>query len=197
MFHAVSINLIGRFCCRWRILIHIYCSAPLKQMGWSRISILDQSISHCLIFHWHVFSRHGSPNVLLSDNWLNFTFQAVTKLSILFSIYPTFAGMYHPATNGSIEREKGTLKYIVCKMTSYNPTCWPTYLEKPWWPIKPAITRWSTCLSLKRYIANTICFTPASYTWPPLLDITLLMPSCNWLQMNKFVSKPSPPPRLS
>lgn len=59
-----------------------------------------------------IFSQHGSPRLLLSDNGLNFTSQVVTELSNIFGTCPTFAAPYHPATNGAVKRANETLVLI-------------------------------------------------------------------------------------
>lgn len=72
-----------------------------------------------------LFARHGSPQVLLSNNGLKFTSQVVTELSNLFGTCPTFAVPYHPATNGAVKRANRTLVFILGKLAAANPLHWP------------------------------------------------------------------------
>lgn len=74
---------------------------------------------------WFLFSRHGSPRVLLSDDGLNFTSQAVTELTTLFDTCSTFLVLYIPVNNGAVEKANGTLVSILFKMASFNPLHWP------------------------------------------------------------------------
>ena len=129
-FHVVSVNLIGplpiaagghRY-----ILIAVNHLTKWVEAASSSSASAKATASFLLR---HVFSRHGSPRVLLSDNGLNFTSQIVTKLSNLFGTYPSFAAPYHPATNGAVKRANGSLVSILRKMASSDPLHWPNYLD--------------------------------------------------------------------
>lgn len=129
-FHVVSIDLVGPL--PVAVGGHKYIVLAIDHLTkWveatSMASASAKSTASFLLRY--IFSRHGSPDVLLSDNGLNFTSQVVTELSNLFGTYQTFAAPYHPATNGAVERANGTLVSILRRMASSDPLHWPMYLD--------------------------------------------------------------------
>lgn len=67
--------------------------------------------------------------MLLLDNGLIFTAQVATKISTLISTCTKFAVLYHPATNGAVERANSTLVLILRKIAISNPFHWPRFLD--------------------------------------------------------------------
>ena len=129
-FHVVSIDLIGPL--PLAIGGHKYIVLAVDHLTkWveaaSMASASAKSTASFLLKN--LFTRHGSPNVLLSDNGLNFTLQVISELVTLFGTYQTFAAPYHPATNGAVERANSTLVSILRKMASSDPLHWPQYLD--------------------------------------------------------------------
>ena len=51
----------------------------------------------------NIFSCHGSPTVILSDNGLKSTSKGVNELSNLFGAFQTFADPYYPVINGTFK----------------------------------------------------------------------------------------------
>lgn len=129
-FHIVGIDLVGPLPTaiggHQYILIAVNHLTKWVEASSSATASAKNVASFLLKF---LFSRHGSPWVLLSDNGLNFTAQVVTEPSTLFSTCPTFVAPYHPATNGAVERAISTLVSILGKMASSNPLHWPHFLE--------------------------------------------------------------------
>lgn len=67
-----------------------------------------------------LFSRHGSPRVLLSETGLNSSAQVFTKLSPFIGTCSNFAGPYYYVTNGAVKRANGTLVLILHRITASN-----------------------------------------------------------------------------
>ena len=129
-FHVVSIDLVGPLPTavggHWFILIAVNHLTKWVEASSAATATAKNVAAFLLKF---LFSRHGSPWVLLSDNGLNFTAQVVTELSTLFGTCPTFAAPYHPATNGAVKRANSTLVLILRKMASSDPLHWPRFLD--------------------------------------------------------------------
>ncbi|XP_024887055.1 uncharacterized protein K02A2.6-like [Temnothorax curvispinosus] len=58
----------------------------------------------------NVFSRHGFPDVIVSDNAIIFTSEEFQQFCKKTGIFPKFIALGHPATNGLAERNIQTLK---------------------------------------------------------------------------------------
>ena len=120
---------MGPTSCYWgHQYILIVVDHLTKWVEAASLSLASAKNTALFLLH-HVFSRHGSPNVLLSDNGLKFTSHVVTKLSNLFGKYQTFSAPYHPATNGAVERANSTLVSILHKMATSDLLHWPHYLD--------------------------------------------------------------------
>lgn len=88
-------------------------------------NITPEAITEALML---IFSRVGFPNTILSDNGPQFVSQATRLVLSKLGIDQVFATPYHPQTNGTCERFKGTLKAMLGKVTYNNPAQWDTML---------------------------------------------------------------------
>ena len=75
-----------------------------------------------------IICRHGSPQVILSDNGTNFTSKVITNLVDLMGSHQDFSAPYNPSTNGAVERANGTLVNILRKISYRDSTHWDRYL---------------------------------------------------------------------
>ena len=60
-----------------------------------------------------IFSRHGLPGVLLTDQGTNFQSNLVKSMCKMFNIDQRRTTAYHPQTNGFCERFNQTLKTLL------------------------------------------------------------------------------------
>eukprot|EP00833_Pecoramyces_ruminatium_P001282 jgi/Orpsp1_1/1175314/evm.model.c7180000053383.2 len=84
----------------------------------------------------NVFSRHGIPEVLITDNGPQFYSDKTKAFLDLYGIYVKFVAVYHPESNGMVEnRNKEIGKYlrILC---NNNTTRWDEILPSALWALR-------------------------------------------------------------
>ena len=60
-----------------------------------------------------VFSRHGVPEILVTDNGPQFTSDKTKAFLDLHDVYTHYISTYHPASNGEVEnRNKEICKFL-------------------------------------------------------------------------------------
>ncbi|BFZ05447.1 hypothetical protein BsWGS_08486 [Bradybaena similaris] len=77
---------------------------------------------------FHLFSRIGFPEVILSDRGTQFISKATQAVSQMMGIKQVFTTPYNPPANGVCENFNGTLKKMLAKVTDENPSTWDTLL---------------------------------------------------------------------
>ena len=129
-FEKVSIDLIGPI-------------APMSDRGHRYILTLvdfstrypeavalrnidTESVAEALL---GIFARLGVPRVLLSDNGPQFISDLMQEITRLLSIRLVHSSIYHPMSNGLVEKFNGTLKRMLRRMSAERPKDWDRYIE--------------------------------------------------------------------
>ena len=76
-----------------------------------------------------IFARVGIPRVLLSDNGSQFVSAVMNEVMRLLSIKAVHSTIYHPMSNGLVEKFNGTLKRMLRRMSAERPKDWDRYIE--------------------------------------------------------------------
>lgn len=86
-------------------------------------------------FLTNVFSRHGIPEVLITDNGPQFTSDETKGFLDLYNVYVRFSTTYHPETNGAVEnRNKEIGKYL--RLLSTENSDWDDILPNALWALR-------------------------------------------------------------
>eukprot|EP00794_Sanderia_malayensis_P007614 gene7615-8455_t len=75
-----------------------------------------------------ILSRHGASRILLSDRGSNFMSKLISELCCLLHIKKVNTTVYHPQTDGLVERSNGTLAKSLSMYTSSNQKDWDVYI---------------------------------------------------------------------
>ena len=75
-----------------------------------------------------IFSRMGFPEEILSDNGPQFSSDMYKQVCELFNIKSSHSSIYHPQSNGMVERLNGTLKSMLRKVADEEPNNWDRFL---------------------------------------------------------------------
>jgi hypothetical protein len=75
-----------------------------------------------------IFSRMGFPEIILSDNGPQFSSDVYEQVCELFNIRINRSSIYHPQSNGMVERLNGTLKGMLRKVANKEPENWDRFL---------------------------------------------------------------------
>ena len=93
-------------------------------------AITDQeakTVARCLE---EFISRHGVPQVLLTDQGRNFESQVVTEVCDLLHINKKRTTAYHPQCDGQVERFNRTLANMLTMYVDKNQKDWDLWLEQ-------------------------------------------------------------------
>lgn len=85
-------------------------------------------------------SRHGYPEVIISDLGREFFNKDVKDWARSVKIEWRNSTPYHPSTNGKVERYNGTLKRIIAKMVRGKVHDWEKQLGKALWAYRSTIS---------------------------------------------------------
>lgn len=77
----------------------------------------------------HFFSHVGLPWEILTDRGATFTSALTKQLCTLLGICQIFTTIYHPQTDGLVERMNQTLKNLLCKMARAFPFQFDRFLD--------------------------------------------------------------------
>ena len=75
-----------------------------------------------------IFTRLGIPKQILSDNGQQLVSNAMKEVLSMMGIDHRQSSAYHSQSNGMIERQNGTLKNMLHKLTSDKPNTWDQLL---------------------------------------------------------------------
>lgn len=78
---------------------------------------------------FNIFCRIGFPHTILSDNGPQFKSEIYLQVCRFFNIKPTKSSIYHPQSNGMVERFNGTLKSILRKVAENEPDNWDRFIS--------------------------------------------------------------------
>lgn len=82
-----------------------------------------------------VFSRHGIPEVLITDNGTQFTSDATKGFLDLYGIFVHYTNVYHPESNGEVEnRNREIGKYL--RLLSEKEKDWDEVLPSALWALR-------------------------------------------------------------
>eukprot|EP00794_Sanderia_malayensis_P005342 gene5342-6012_t len=112
-FYMVGVDIIGplkttRFRNRYILTVIDYYTKYAEA-----IALENQEAETVVRALESIFSRHGMPAVLLSDQGTNFQSHLFTSMCRLFNIEKRRTTPYHPQTDGLCERFNGTLKSLL------------------------------------------------------------------------------------
>jgi len=105
---------------------------------WVEAEPLQKTESQDIIrFLTSVFSRHGIPEVLITDNGKQFVSNQTKGFLDLYNVYMLPAATYHPETNGKVEnRNKEICKYL--RLLSEKERDWDELLPSALWSLRTA-----------------------------------------------------------
>jgi len=87
-------------------------------------------------FLTRVFSRHGIPEILTTDNGPQFTSDKTKAFLDLYGVYVQYVSVYHPESNGMVEnRNKEIGKYLKL-LCNNNTTIWDDVLPSALWALR-------------------------------------------------------------
>ena len=75
-----------------------------------------------------IFTRLGFPQQILTDNGSNFCGKLMKEVYELLRLQHIRTSVYHPQSNGQVERFNGTLIAILKKLVENKPETWDTYI---------------------------------------------------------------------
>ena len=97
-------------------------------------------------FLTRVFSRHGIPEVLITDNGPQFTSDTTKGFLDLYGVYVHYTSTYHPESNGQVEnRNREIGKYL--RLLGNNQKDWDEILPSALWALrtcKSEVTKFSS-----------------------------------------------------
>ena len=88
-------------------------------------TIDSESIAEALM---NIFSRVGVPRVLLSDNGPQFVSDIMHEVTRLLYIKLVHSTIYHPMSNGLVDKFNGSIKRMLRRMSVERPRDWDRYI---------------------------------------------------------------------
>ena len=77
----------------------------------------------------HIYCVHGSVEMLITDNGTEFKNDLAGAVNYLLNNTHKCTTAYHPAANGLVENQNGTLKDMLAAYTEENPSTWDRFLS--------------------------------------------------------------------
>ena len=127
-FERIALDLIGPLTMtkrknRFILTLIDCCTMWVEAIPLQRID--SSSIANSLI---NIFTRLGFPRQILSDNGSQLCGRLMTEVFQLLQTKHITTSVYHPQSNGQIERFNGTLLSILRKLVNDKPEEWDNYL---------------------------------------------------------------------
>ena len=86
-------------------------------------------------FLTNIFSRHGIPEILITDNGPQFTSNATKGFLDLYNVYVHYISTYHSESNGQVEnRKREIIKYI--RLLGGTEKKWDEILPVALWALR-------------------------------------------------------------
>ena len=85
-----------------------------------------ENCTNALLFNW--ISRHGIPQTITCDNGVQFKSTAWKKLCKELNIQTIYTSVYHPQSNGLVERFHRSLKAALMTRTNEDNSSWYSHL---------------------------------------------------------------------
>jgi len=110
--------------------------------------------------HKQIFTRFGTPRVIISDEGTHFCNRKFTALMARYNINHRVATAYHPQTNGQAEVSNREIKRILEKVVNPSRKDWSLKLDEAAWAYR---TAYKTPLgtSLFQLVYGKACHLPA------------------------------------
>ena len=112
-FHMVGVDLIGPLKTSKQGNRYILSVIDYYTKYAEAEALPNQEASTVVRALEHIFSRHGMPSILLTDQGATFESYLFSSMCKLFGIDKVRTTPYHPATNGLCERFNGILKLLL------------------------------------------------------------------------------------
>ena len=93
------------------------------------VPMIEAKTENCLnalMFNW--ISRHGIPKTITCDNGVQFTSTAWKSMCQKLNIETIYTSVYHPQSNGLVERFHRSLKQALMTRTNENNSSWYDHL---------------------------------------------------------------------
>ena len=136
----VSLDLVGPFIPSKngnRYILTVICHASAWAEAYPLPDKRNESVWKVLANQF--FPVHGAPEVLLSDNGLEFKAHAFTQYLKELGIDHHFTSPQNPRCNGKIERFNRTLKEILTKAINNQSSTWEDHLGDTLWAYRISI----------------------------------------------------------
>ncbi len=99
-----------------KAIIPIACNIELSTEGWARI-LQD-----------HIYTKHGMPQVVISDRGPQFVSKFMKELYRMLDITPNASTAYHPQTDGQTEQVNQEIEKYLRIFVNYQQTDWSDWL---------------------------------------------------------------------
>lgn len=129
-FEMIAMDICGPFPTSDRGKKYILVAADYFTKWPECWAIPDQeakTVARCLE---EFISRHGAPQVLLTDQGRNFESQVIAEVCDLLHINKKRTTAYHPQCDGQVERFNRTLANMLAMYVSKNQKDWDLWLEQ-------------------------------------------------------------------
>nr|XP_018630516.1 KRAB-A domain-containing protein 2-like [Nicotiana tomentosiformis] len=81
----------------------------------------------------NIFTRFGTPRVIISDGGTHFCNRALAKLLEKYGVFHKVATPYHPQTSGQVEVSNREIKSVLTKTVNATRTNWTRKLDDAVW----------------------------------------------------------------
>ena len=81
------------------------------------------------LFRDHVWKLHGLPESIISDRGVQFTAEVIKKLNELLEIQTKLSIVYHPQTDGQMEKVNQELEQYLRVFINHRQEQWPEWLR--------------------------------------------------------------------
>ncbi len=112
--HDAILIIVDRFS---KEIIPVACSTELSSEGWVKI------------LHDEVYTKHGMPQVVISDRGTMFVSKFIKDLYDLLQIKGNTSMAYHPQTDGQTERVNQEIEKYLCMFINHLQTDWAEWLS--------------------------------------------------------------------
>ena len=107
-------------------------------------------------FLMKVFSRHGIPEVLITDNGPQFLSDKTKSFLDLYGVYVHFTTVYHPESNGEVENRNKEIGKYLRLLCNRNSELWDEMLPSALWALRTCKNETTNFRVLNYYMAVEI-----------------------------------------
>ena len=123
-FYMVGVDIVGPLKCTRQGNKYILVAIDYYTKYTEAIAMKNQEAETVVRALEDIFSRHGLPGVLLTDQGANFQSKLVKSMCQMFNIDQRRTTAYHPQTNGLCERFNQTLKALLRARVNKDQDNW-------------------------------------------------------------------------